>query len=138
MHIPPWFFYVGVVLIFWGACGIFQKLATNHISAESSLVWLIVGFILLEPLVYPGRALLNYSRQNIMWGLLSGALSNLGAWGLYAAMKSGGKASIVAPFCALYPLVVVVLAPILLHETITRLQGLGVICALVAAVLLSV
>jgi drug/metabolite transporter (DMT)-like permease len=138
MHIPPWFWYVAVVLIFWGGCGIFQKLATNRISAESSLIWLIVGFVLLEPLVYPGRALLHYSKQNIMWGLLSGALSNLGAWGLYAAMKSGGKASIVAPFCALYPLVVVVLAPILLHESITKLQGLGVICGLVAVVLLSV
>jgi bacterial/archaeal transporter family protein len=137
MHVPPWFLFVAVVLIFWGACGIFQKLATNRISAESSLIWLIVGFIVLEPLVYPGKALLHYSRENIFWGLLSGALSNLGAWGLYAAMKSGGKASIVAPFCALYPLVVVFLAPILLHETITKLQGLGVVCGLVAVALLS-
>jgi bacterial/archaeal transporter family protein len=138
MHIPPWFLYVAVVLLFWGACGIFQKLATNRISAESSLIWLIVGFVLLQPLVYPGRTLFQYSKQNIIWGLLSGALSNLGAWGLYAAMKSGGKASIVAPFCALYPLVVVALAPILLHESITKLQGLGVLCGVVAVVLLSV
>jgi len=138
MHIPPWFIYVSVVLIFWGACGIFQKLATNRISAESSLVWLIVGFVLLAPLVYPGRVLWHYSRENIMWGLLSGALSNLGAWGLYAAMKSGGKASIVAPICALYPVVVVALAPLLLHESITKLQGVGVLCGLVAVVLFSV
>jgi len=138
MHIPPWFVYVAVVLVFWGGCGIFQKLATNRISAESSLIWLICGFLILEPFVYPGRALWHYSRENIMWGLLSGVLSNLGAWGLYAAMKSGGKASIVAPICALYPIVVVALAPILLHESITGRQGLGVLCGLVAVVLLSV
>jgi bacterial/archaeal transporter family protein len=138
MHIPSWFIFVAVVLLFWGACGIFQKLATNRISAESSLIWLILGFLILEPFVYPGPALWHYSRTNIMWGLLSGVLSNLGAWGLYAAMKSGGKASIVAPICALYPVVVVFLAPLILHESITRTQGLGVVCGLMAVVFLSV
>ncbi len=138
MHLAPWFGYAAVVLVFWGACGIFQKLSTNHISAESALIWLIVGFLLLQPFVYPGKSLAHYSRENILWGLLSGFLSNLGAWGLYAAMKSGGKASIVAPFCAMYPLVVVMLAPWLLHESITPAQGGGVLCALVAVVLLSV
>jgi len=52
-------------------------------------------------------------------------------------MKSGGKASIVSPFCALYPLLVVVAAPIVLHESITPVQGTGVLCALIAVVLLS-
>ncbi len=137
MHLPAWFLFAAVVLIFWGACGIFQKLSTNYISAESALICLIVGFVLLEPLVYPRQSLFHYSTWNLTWGLLSGVLSNLGAWGLYAAMRSGGKASIVAPFCALYPLVVVALAPFLLHESITRLQGVGVLCALVAVALLS-
>ncbi len=137
MHLPAWFWFAMVVLIFWGTCGIFQKLSTNCISAESALIWLIVGFILLQPFVYPGRSLFHYSTRSITWGLLSGLLSNLGAWGLYAAMRSGGKASIVAPFCALYPLVVVLLAPFVLHESITSLQGIGILCALVAVVLLS-
>jgi transporter family protein len=52
-------------------------------------------------------------------------------------MKSGGKASIVTPFTALYPLVVVFLAPLVLHESITILQGVGIVCALIAVVLLS-
>lgn len=61
----------------------------------------------------------------------------LGAWALFAAMKSGGKASIVAPLTALYPLVVVLVAPVILHESINLLQGAGVVCALIAVVLLS-
>ena len=101
------------------------------------MIWMMAGFLLLEPLLYPGKALAEYSRLGVTWGLLSGVLSNVGAWGLLAAMKSGGKASIVAPFCALYPLLVVFLAPILLHESITVLQGIGVLCALIAVVLLS-
>jgi len=73
----------------------------------------------------------------LVYGLLSGLLSTLGAWGLFAAMRYGGKASIVTPFSALYPLIVVVLSPFVLHESVTALQGLGVLCALIAVYLLS-
>jgi len=137
MHIAPWFWFALVVLVFWGACGIFQKLTTNHISAESAMIWLVVGYLLLQPFLYPGKALFHYSTQNIIWGLLSGFLSTLGSCGLYAALRCGGRASIVIPISAMYPLVVVVLAPFLLHESITLVQGGGVACALIGVALVS-
>jgi transporter family protein len=68
---------------------------------------------------------------------LSGVFNAFGAWALLAALKSGGKASIVAPFTALYPIVVVFLAPFILHESISALQAVGIVCALIAVVLLS-
>lgn len=138
MHISAWFLYAAIVLVAWGVVGIYQKLATNYISAESTLVWLIVGLLIFEPAVYPGKELLHYSPRGLVFGLLSGVLGNLGAWGLFAAMRNGGKASIVAPFVALYPVVVVVLSPFVLHESVTPLDLAGVGCALVAVVLLSV
>lgn len=137
MHLPPWFWYAAVVLISWGVVGLLQKLSTNYISAESSLIWLVVGFFLLQPFLYPGRIVFRYSSGSLACALLSGVFNALGAWALFAAMKSGGKASIVAPLTALYPLVVVLIAPILLHESINLLQGAGVVCALIAVVLLS-
>jgi transporter family protein len=137
MHVAPWFWFVVIVLVAWGVVGIFQKLSTNYISAESTLVWLMVGLLLFEPFVYPGKQLLHYCRHSLAYGLLSGLLSMLGAWGLFAAMKYGGKASIVTPISALYPLVVVVLSPFVLHESVTGLEGLGVLCALIAVSLLS-
>jgi transporter family protein len=137
MHLPPWFWFAALVLITWGIVGLLQKLSTNYISAESSLIWLVVGFFLLQPFLYPGQALFGYSARSLTWALLSGVLNALGAWALFAAMKSGGKASIVSPFTALYPLVVVLVAPIVLHESINLIQGVGVLCALTAVVLLS-
>lgn len=137
MHFPPWLWYSAITVIAWGVVGLLQKLSTNYISAESSLIWLVVGFLLLEPLFYPGRAVLHYSRWNLTWALVSGLLNALGAWALFAALKSGGKASIVSPLTALYPLVVIMLVPLVLHESITRLQIVGVVCALIAVVLLS-
>lgn len=137
MQLPPWFWFAAIVLISWGIVGLLQKLSTNYISAESSLIWLVVGFFLLQPFLYPGPAVFNYSARSLTWALLSGVLNALGAWALFAAMKSGGKASIVSPFTALYPLVVVLVAPIILRESISLLQGVGVLCALTAVVLLS-
>jgi len=137
MHFAPWLWYSAITVLAWGVVGLLQKLSTNYISAESSLIWLVVGFLLLEPLLYPGSALFHYSGWNLIWALLSGVLNALGAWALFAALKSGGKASIVAPLTALYPLVVMMLVPFVLHESITRLQVVGVVCALIAVVLLS-
>ena len=137
MHLPPWFWFAAIVLITWGIVGLLQKLSTNYISAESSLIWLVVGFFLLQPFLYPGPAVFSYSARSLTWALLSGVLNALGAWALFAAMKSGGKAAIVSPFTALYPLVVVLVAPIVLYESITLIQGVGVLCALTAVVLLS-
>jgi bacterial/archaeal transporter family protein len=138
MHLPPWLWYSVLVLVAWGVVGLLQKLSTNYISAESSLIWLVVGFLLLEPFVYPGAAVLHYSTINLVWALLSGLLNALGALALFAALESGGKASIVAPFTALYPVIVIALVPVILHESITKLQCVGVLCALIAVVLLSV
>jgi transporter family protein len=137
MHFPLWLWYSAITVVAWGVVGLLQKLSTNYISAESSLIWLVVGFLLLEPLFYPGAAVFHYTGWILTWALLSGALNALGAWALFAALKSGGKASIVAPLTALYPLVVIMLVPFVLHESITRLQVVGVACALIAVVLLS-
>jgi bacterial/archaeal transporter family protein len=135
--VQTWLIFVMIVLVSWGVLGIFQKLSSNYISAESMLIWLIVGFLLFQPFVYPSKPLSIYSTKHIWYGLLSGLLSNVGAWGLFEAMKCGGKASIVSPFCALYPLPVVFLAPFVFHEKVTLIQAIGVACALIAVVLLS-
>lgn len=137
MVLPHWFWFAMLVLVMWGIVGILQKLSTNYISAESSLIWLVVGFFLVLPWLYPGKALFTYSWRSFAWALASGFLNALGAWALFAAMKSGGKASIVVPFTALYPVVVAISAPIFLHESLTLLQGAGIVCALAAGFLLS-
>lgn len=137
IHLAPWFWFAVVTLVSWGIVGLLQKLSTNYISAESSLIWLVVGYLILQPMLYPGRTVFSYSGWNLTWALLSGALNALGALALFAALKSGGKASIVAPLTALYPLVVIVVVPFVLHESITRLQVVGIICTLIAAACLS-
>jgi len=87
--------------------------------------------------MYPGTVILRYSTRNFCWALLGGALNALGSLGLFAALKSGGKASVVVPFTALYPMVVVIAARVILHESLSGLQIVGILCGLGAVFLLS-
>jgi len=137
LPIPTWCWPAAVVLLTWGAVGLLQKLSTNYLSAESALIWLVVGYVLLLPWLYSSRSVFTYPTRSLVFTLFSAILNTLGAWALLAAMKSGGKASIVVPFTALYPLVVVAMAPVILHESMSFLHGIGILCALASVVLLS-
>ena len=137
MHVAPWFWIAMLVLVLWGLTAVFWKLTTNFISAETALVWRTVAFLLVIPLIYPGRQLFHHSPRYLAYGFFAGLLCALGCLGMFAAMKSGGKASIVGPVSALYPVIVVILSPLVLHEPITALQGAGVLCGLIAVGLLS-
>ena len=135
MH--AWLFFSILVMVAWGVTGIFQKLSTNYISAGSTLILLVIGSFLIQPWVMPEVPLSSYSLRAVIYGLLSGLMNALGAWGLFEAMKLGGTASVVTVFTALYPLPVVLLSPLLFHEKVTALQGAGIVCAFIAVVLLS-
>jgi bacterial/archaeal transporter family protein len=137
MNIPIWSWMAVVVLLTWGIAGLFQKLATNHLSAESATVCLVIGFFLLDPWLYPPESLLTYSARALLFSLLSALLNALGAWAMLKAMQHGGRASIVVPLTALYPIVTIFLSPTILHEPVTLLQAAGVLCGLIAVVLLS-
>lgn len=137
MHLAPWLLFTILALLCFGVVGLLQKLSTDLISAESALIWLIVGFLLLQPFLYPGRSVLNYSIRSLTFVFSAGLLNALGSWAVLAAMKSGGKASVVVPFTAVYPMVVCLVAPFLLHEHITLMQTTGITCGLGAILLLA-
>jgi bacterial/archaeal transporter family protein len=136
MH--EWLWFSILVLLCWGVLGVVQKLATSYIPAETALIWAAAGFLLLEPLVFPTSSIFQYSAKNLSWALLNGVANGLGFFSLLAAMRYGGKASVVEPLSALYPAFVVLLAPFLLHERIHPLHALGIACAIVAGLLLGV
>lgn len=136
-QVAPWLTYTLIALVSFGIAGLLQKLSTDRVSAESAVIWLVVGFVILEPLVYPGSALRQYSNRSIAFVLLAGILNAAGTWTVLAAMRNGGKASVVVPMTAVYPMVVCIIAPLVLHEPITMVQGAGIACGLGAIFLLA-
>jgi bacterial/archaeal transporter family protein len=136
MHL--WLFFAIIALIFWGVTGITQKLSTNAISTELSFLWFVVAFIPIAAFILVEVPLHWQMKAHVFWlAVTGGALNGLGAMTSFKALECGGKASIVIPLCYLYPLVTILLALVFLGERVTRVEALGIVLALVAAVLLS-
>ncbi len=79
---------------------------------------------------------LKADRLGIAYGVLNGVLATLGMLAFYAAMERG-KASIVAPVTALFPIVTIVGSTLFLRERLNGVQCVGVCLALAAMLLFS-
>lgn len=133
---PEWLVYSGIVMVGWGVWGFFAKLAAHTIDPFASvfyttLGWMCtVGLLLLlhgAPSSLPGRGALF----SFLVGIIASAV-----FIPFILALSKGKASIVITVTALYPLVTLILAFLFLHETITVRQGLGMLLALLAVILM--
>lgn len=127
-----------IALSFWGITGVTQKLSTNNISTSNAFVWFSLSFIpiaLLILLLVPCDW--NLRLGTVLLAMAGGALNGLGVVTSFTALESGGKASVVIPMVSLYPLVTLFLAYFVLGEMLTVRQFIGVVMALIAAVLLS-
>jgi transporter family protein len=133
-----WFLLASVALIFFGITGITQKLSTNNISFELSFVWFTVAFVAISVVIAATMTLdWRISPALVSLAALGGLLNGLGALTSFAALKQGGKASVVIPIINLYPLVTIAGARISFGERLTAPQVAGIICALLAVVFLA-
>ena len=135
---PYWLLMVLVTLIFWGGTGVTQKFATNHLSSRLTFFWYAMAFIPVAlGLLFASQVSWAYSTGTIALGLSGGLLLGLATLPLFLALERGGKASIVVPLVALYPLLTVLLALVFLGEQLGARQWLGIFLAIIAGVLLS-
>lgn len=86
LSIPSWCLPAAVVLLTWGTVGLLQKLSTNYLSAESALIWLVAGYVLLLPWLYSSRSIFTYPTRSLVFTLASALLNTLGALALLAAI----------------------------------------------------
>jgi bacterial/archaeal transporter family protein len=132
-----WVFYACVATVCWGVVGLLQKLGTNRISSRSLLIWLVVGFLALLPILWRDGSIAGLGWRVLSIGLLGGAANGFGSWALFEALERGAKASVAVPLTAVYPLVTIVLARIFLAETLNFRQWIGIALAVAGAAMLS-
>lgn len=137
--IPAWLLFATIALIFWGITGVTQKLSTNRISSQLSFLWFAWAMIFISAMLAITVPIQWHLRPLILaLSILGGVLNGLGALTSFAALESGGKASVVISLISLYPLLTVAVAVLFLHERLTTLQALGAVVAIIAAILLSI
>ena len=95
----------------------------------ASLLLALVAALVVGVSLRPGRALLP--------AIVAAGLCDVGANMLFSLATTRGFLSIVSVLAALYPVVTVALAAVVLHERVARTQRLGVAGALVGAALIT-
>ncbi len=140
---PLWLLWSLATIVLWGTWGMVSKIASTGVDAYLNQLFYTAG---LTPLmafvawtVYRSKAGRKREGQaaGVFWAFLTGILGGLGNIAFFEALVKGGKASVVAPVTALFPLVTVLLALVFLRERLSRVQWLGLGLAFAAIYLLS-
>lgn len=132
-----WFPAAILSLLCFGLWGFFTKMAITYIDAKSALIYqalgiAIVGFMILVLVKFkPAPEIKGFT-----FGLLSGISTAIGSL-LYLVAADKGKVTTVVTMTALYPLITIFLAYLILHEAVNLKQGAGILLALAAIYLLS-
>jgi transporter family protein len=128
-----------LVILFWGLWAFIPKLALKLITWKELLFFGALGsFIVSATVSVIVKADLHYDfSKGYNLALVSSVLGTLGVVFFYKAIAKG-NVSVVVPLTALYPVVVVILAILLLHESPSIYQRFGIVFAIAAAILISI
>ncbi len=133
----PWVLYAALTVISWGVWGVFSKLAAANSKPRQVLIFQSVGVLAFGLVVLAlEKFRVEWSPSAFSWAAAGGFLVFIGFLTFFAALD-GGQASTVVVLSALYPVVTIALSIAFLHERLTMRQGLGIVLALIASVLLS-
>ena len=122
-----------VALKFAGTAGVIWPMATARIGSLTTcsvilLATLLVGRDSGEPGWLPRKA--------VLWALSTAALDTSGNM-LFIASTRAGRLDVAAVLASLYPASTILLAAWALHERPTRRQGLGMVVAAAAVVMIT-
>lgn len=132
-----WYLYSVLTVVTWGLWGLLSKLASNYAKPRQALIFQTVGVLAFGLVVlFVEKFKIEWSVPGFSWAALGGFLAFVGFLTFFAALEQG-KASTVVTLSALYPLVTIILSVVLLHEKLTTRQGIGIVLALIASVLLA-
>jgi uncharacterized membrane protein len=137
---PPWFLLTVLAVLCWGLWAVASKLVGDAVTAAQAQALSAVGLlpVLLVLALRRRPADPGDRRRGLTRAALAGVLTCAGNVAYYHALNLGGKASTVVPLTALYPLVTVVLAVLLLRERLNRVQAAGIVLSLAAIWLFNV
>ena len=139
LKLNEWLLFSLVALICWGIFSAAQKMTTNHISAEWSYVAFIFTSIMISAgFVVAGKIEFSISSNTLSLGALAGMLNGLGVLASFSAYRSEGKASAVTTIAGtLQPVFTIILALVFLNEHFSLVEALGIVLAILGALMLS-
>jgi|WetSurMetagenome_2_1015567.scaffolds.fasta_scaffold482982_1 bacterial/archaeal transporter family protein len=137
MSFPRWFWLALLSLFCWGAWGLLAKIGSDRMTPQALQILFVAGMVppVLAAWWQAGFAI-QRDRSGAFYGILNGVLATFGMLAFYTALARG-KASIVGPLTALFPLFTVAGALLFLKEKLNWIQGCGIVLALSGGAMLS-
>lgn len=133
-----WFFWSLAVIAVWGTWGLVGKRALDASGWQQVYVFTVPAVaVAVAAILVIGRPGMMAMSGHAMLLALGANACGVGGTLLFFQALSHGKASVVVPLTALYPALTVVLALLVLGEALSLKQGLGILLAVAAAVLLA-
>jgi len=127
--------YALIALTGWGFWAIGSKIMTRYFNTVSTSFWISFwALIFLSTYVIFKRNLMI--NRHVFYAIPVGLTSLVAILAFYKALRIG-PASVVVPLANMYVLFPVVYGFVVLGEAITTTRILGIICAILATVLLS-
>ncbi len=132
-----WQLFTMLTLLMWGIWGFGSKLAANAVPPKAALLFQCVGVLAFSMVILASeRFHVTWNKPGFGWAFLAGFFAFVGFLTYFAALEEG-PTSVVVVVTSLYPLVTIVLSLAFLHERLNLRQGVGIVLAVVAAVILS-
>ena len=121
----------------WGIWAFLPKITTRYVGPNSAIVYEVLGGVVVAAVMLIALGpRLEWDMRGAGLAFVTGVLGVVGALGyLFAVMR--GPVTLIATLTALYPILTLLLAYAFLHEPLTLRQGVGVVLALVAIVLIA-
>jgi uncharacterized membrane protein len=134
-----WFWYSILCVLCWGAWALASKLGSREIPPQAMQFLFTIGTLpVAAALLIARRGKLEKSAKGISYAVLNGVLAGIGGLTLFAAYHTNSNTSVITAATALYPMITVVLAVLILRERLTLVQMLGLVFAALAIVAFSV
>lgn len=134
---PEWFSPAVAAFLCWGVWAFLPALTTRYIDPASAIVYEALGGLLIAGgvLVLIGFKPAGDGR-GVALALATGSLGVAGALAYLYAMQKGPVA-LIATITALYPMLAILLAAVVLHEPLSLRQALGIVLGLAAIALIA-
>jgi transporter family protein len=126
-----------MALVCFGLWGFFPKIAVRYISPKSALIYEVMGGVLVAAVTWFSMSKgMEHDLRGVTPAFITGIVGYLGMFFFLHAVDLG-KVSVVASLTAVYPVVTILLAAIILKEQITHIQYVGIFMAMTGVILIS-
>jgi uncharacterized membrane protein len=137
---PSWLTWTFAALLSWGLWAVLAKVLGDALSPGQSQALSTLGMLPILPALALSKhaSLCSASRRGLLLAFGGGIVTCLGNVALYSALARGEKVASVVSLTALYPLVTILLAMVVLREHLNRIQVAGLVLSFIAIWLFNV